>query len=341
MARWSRFLGSYSRDGRQQRPTRRRSDDVLSDAAVILDDPEPPSAAVGSGHSGMGTAVRRLGVVGLALTMVALAGTLVRVAPAVAGGRGAPAIEGLFDVGGYRLYLRCTGRGTPTVVMDHSLGEGGDSTTWSAVEPSIARHTRVCVYDRAGVGLSDPGPVPRTSQLMIDDLTTLLRVADIPGPYVVVAHSLAGLNAQLLARQDGGHKVVGVVLIDTLPPELIAIFDELGIPIPPPEDRVENPEGIDIRVSAAQVLAAPPFPPVPLLVLRRGIPSGDPFLDDLWQELQLAQSQLSPAGRLIVARRSGHFIQIDQPKLVVRAIVEVVARARHNVAPGHAVNTAA
>jgi pimeloyl-ACP methyl ester carboxylesterase len=240
------------------------------------------------------------------------------------------------------LYLRCTGERTPTVVMDHSLGEGGDSTTWSAVEPSIAHHTRVCVYDRAGVGRSDPGPVPRTSQLMVDELTTLLRVAAVPGPYVVVGHSIAGFNVQVLARQDGGQNVVGVVLIDTTPPELIAIFDELGIPIPPPEDRVENPEGIDLRASAAQVLAAPPFPPVPLLVLTHGSPGAlPPPLEDVWQELQLAQSQLSPTGRLIVARDSGHYIQIDQPKLVVRAIVEVVARARHNVAPGRTVGAAA
>ena len=275
--------------------------------------------------------MRRLSLVGLALMMGALACTLVGVEPAVAGERGAPAIEGLFDVGGHRLYLRCTGQGTPTVVMDHSLGEGGDSTTWSAVEPSIARHTRVCVYDRAGVGRSDPGPVPRTSQLMVDDLTILLRVADIPGPYVVVGHSIAGLNVQLLARQDGGQNVVGVVLVDATPPGLIAVLDSLGMPIPPPDDPVENPEAIDIRVSAAQVLAAPPFPPVPLLVLTHGSPGAlPPPLEDVWQELQLAQSQLSPAGRLIVARRSGHFIQIDQPKLVVRAIVEVVAGARHN-----------
>jgi len=316
MARWSRFLGSHSWDGRPERAIRRRSDDGLSAA---------------------GTAVRSLGLVGSALMMVALAGTIVGVAPAVAGGRAAPGIEGLFDVGGHRLYLRCTGQGTPTIVMDAALGES--STTWSAVEPSIARHTRVCVYDRAGLGRSDPGPFPRTSQLMVDDLTTLLRVAAVPGPYVVVAHSIAGLNAQLLARQDGGHSVVGVVLIDTTPPELIAIFDELGIPIPPPEDRVENPEGIDIRVSAAQVLAAPPFPPVPLRVLC--VIQADPFFDDLWRDLQLAQSQLSPEGRLIVARRSGHFIQIDQPKLVVRAILNVLARARHNVALGHAVSAAA
>jgi len=175
---------------------------------------------------------------------------------------------------------------------------------------------------------------------MVDDLTTLLRVAAVPGPYVVVAHSIAGLNAQLLARQDGGQNVVGVVLIDATPPGLIAVLDSLGIPIPPPDDPVENPEGIDIRASAAQVLAAPSFPPVPLRVLTHGLSFGPP-LEDVWQEVQLAQSQLSPAGRLIVARRSGHFIQIDQPKLVVRAIVNVVARARHNVAPGRAVSAAA
>jgi len=282
--------------------------------------------------------MRRLGLVGSALMMVALAGTFVGAAPAVAGGRADPVIEGLFDVGGHRLYLRCTGQGTPTVVMDAALGE--PSTTWSAVEPSIARHTRVCVYDRAGVGRSDPGPLPRTSQLMIDDLTTLLRVAGVPGPYVLVGHSIAGFNVQLLARQDGGQNVVGVVLIDATPPGLIAVLDSLGIPIPPPDDPVENPEGIDIRASAAQVLAAPSFPPVPLRVLTHGLSFGPP-LEDVWQEVQLAQSQLSPAGRLIVARRSGHYIQIDQPKLVVRAIVNVVARARHNVAPGRAVSAAA
>jgi thioesterase domain-containing protein len=260
------------------------------------------------------------------------------VQPAEVARRRHDAIDGLFDVGGYELYLRCSGTGTPTVVMDASANE--DSSTWTDVESSLARVTRVCVYDRAGLGQSEPGPVPRTSQTMVDDLTTLLHVAAVPGPYVLVGHSIAGFNVQVFAREDGGDTVVGVVLIDATPPDFIAVLDSLGVYIPPPSDTVENPEGQDFQVSASQALAAGPFPPVPLAVLTHGSPgSYGPPLEDVWQDLQAAQSQLSPNAQLIVARQSGHYIQNDQPRLVVRAITQVVKQARHNAIRGHA-NTA-
>ena len=179
-------------------------------------------------------------------------------------------VEGMFDVGGYDLYLRCTGTGTPTVVMDASANE--DSSTWADVEPSLASATRVCVYDRAGLGQSEPGPVPRTSQTMVDDLTTLLHVADVPGPYVLVGHSIAGFNVHVFARQDGGDTVAGVVLIDATPPDIIAALDSVGAVIPPPSDTVENAEGQDLRASAAEALTAGAFPPVPLAVLTHGEP---------------------------------------------------------------------
>jgi hypothetical protein len=266
----------------------------------------------------------RLAVVAL---MIGLAAVTVGGQPAGAAGPRHGVIEGSFDVGGYRLYLRCTGKGHghPTVVMDASANE--DSSTWSDVEPSLARVTRVCVYDRAGLGRSEPGPVPRTSQTMVDDLTTLLRVAGVPGPYVLVGHSIAGFNVQVFAREDGGETVVGVVLIDATPPDFVAVLDSVGSPIPPPEDTVENREGQDLRASAAQALTAGQFPPVPLVVLTHGAPGNLGALEEPWQELQVAQSQLSPCGHLIVARESGHYIQNDQPELVVRAIVRVVAKA--------------
>jgi pimeloyl-ACP methyl ester carboxylesterase len=270
---------------------------------------------------------RRLVVTGLVLVVGVVPALAVSGGPAGAVRPQAQVVEGLFDVGGYRLYLRCTGQGSPTVVMDASLG--ADSTTWSQVEPLLARYTRVCVYDRAGLGRSDPAPVPRTTQEMVDDLTTLLRVAGVPGPYVLVGHSIGGFNVQLLARQDGGRTVVGVVLVDATPPQFPAVVESVGGPIPSPD---ENPEGLDIRAGAAQVLAAPPFPPVPLVVLTHGVPILPPPLEGPWQQLQAAQSQLSPFGRLIVARGAGHFIQDDQPRLVVRAIVEVVALARRDPA---------
>jgi pimeloyl-ACP methyl ester carboxylesterase len=163
-------------------------------------------------------------------------------------------------------------------------GGGDDSSIWSNVEPSLARVTRVCVYDRAGRGRSDPGPVPRTSQMMVDDLTTLLRVARVPGPYVLVGHSIAGWNVRLFSGEDGGDTVVGVVLIDATPPEFIALLDSIGEYIPPPEDTVNNPEGQDFRASAAQVLTAGPFPPVPLIVLRHGPPGDQGPTEEAWQE---------------------------------------------------------
>lgn len=150
-------------------------------------------------------------------------------------------VGGLFDVGGHRLYLRCTGRGRPTVVMDARLG--ASSRTWHAVEPTIARSARVCVYDRAGVGRSNPAPAPRTSQTVVDELRALLAQAEVPGPYVLVGHSLGGLHKQLLARQDGGRSVAGVVFVDATPAGFPAVVATAGFPVPPPE---ATPEGIDL-----------------------------------------------------------------------------------------------
>jgi hypothetical protein len=172
---------------------------------------------------------------------------------------------------------------------------------------------------------------------MVDELTTLLDVASVPGPYVLVGHSIAGWNVHVFAREDGGDTVIGVVLIDATPPDFLAVYESFGFPIPPPEVSDDNLDGLDFRASAAEALAAGPFPPVPLAVLTHGEPGNlGPPLEEPWQELQVAQSQLSPKGRLIVARRSGHYIQNDQPWLVVLAIVVVVTLARHDAARGYA-----
>jgi pimeloyl-ACP methyl ester carboxylesterase len=229
-------------------------------------------------------------------------------------------LEGLFDIGGgHRLYLRCTGHGGPTVVMDASLG--ADSTTWAEVEPAISRYTRVCVYDRAGMGRSDPVPSVTTSAGMVTELRALLHVAGEEGPYVLVGHSLGGLNMQLFARDDGGESVAGVVFVDATPAQFVAVLDSLGFPVPQP---AELPEPVDIRASAIEVLTAPAFPPVPLLVLTHGLPMSPPALETAWQELQAYHAQLSPLGELVVADESHHFIQLDQPELVIRGVIGVV-----------------
>lgn len=117
----------------------------------------------------------------------------------------------LVDIGGYRMHLDCRGEGSPTVVMDAGLG--GSSLDWSLVQPQLATTTQVCTYDRAGMGWSDPGPLPRTPGHLADELRTLLTNAGVPGPYVLVGHSLAGKNIRMFASAYPDN-VAGMVLVD-------------------------------------------------------------------------------------------------------------------------------
>ncbi len=86
----------------------------------------------------------------------------------------------MVDVGGYRLHLNCTGYGSPTVVIES--GWGDMSASWGWVQPEVARTTRVCTYDRAGMGWSEPSPQPRTAREFAKELHTLLEKANEPGP---------------------------------------------------------------------------------------------------------------------------------------------------------------
>jgi len=118
----------------------------------------------------------------------------------------------LVDIGGYRLHINCTGTGSPTVILDAGLG--GTSLDWSKIQPAVARFTRVCSYDRAGYGWSESGPGPRTSQQIVTELHLLLVHAQVSGPYLLVGHSVGGLNMRLYAYRYPG-EVAGLVLLDS------------------------------------------------------------------------------------------------------------------------------
>ena len=121
--------------------------------------------------------------------------------------------ERLVDLGTHSLHIRCVGRGAPAVVID--TGHGDEAYTWYAIQDQLAEETRVCTYDRAGYGRSEPGPMPRHSR-QAAELKLLLENAGIEGPYLLVGHSLGGLNAQVFAG-DYPDLVAGLVLVDPPP----------------------------------------------------------------------------------------------------------------------------
>jgi len=116
----------------------------------------------------------------------------------------------MVDVGGYQLHLYCTGQGSPTVILESGLA--GPALQWALVQQEVEKTTRVCSYDRAGLGWSDIGPSPRTSQQMVTELHTLLQNAGIEDPYVFVGHSLGGFNVRLFAYKYPS-EIVGLVLV--------------------------------------------------------------------------------------------------------------------------------
>jgi pimeloyl-ACP methyl ester carboxylesterase len=122
----------------------------------------------------------------------------------------------LVDVGGHRLHIWCVGEGSPTVVLESGLANR--SADWDIVQPQVATSTRVCSYDRAGIGWSDNGPEPRDSLRIAGELHMLLANAGVPGPYVLAGHSFGGLYARMYAGLYP-EQVAGMVLVDASHPD--------------------------------------------------------------------------------------------------------------------------
>ncbi|NWJ44988.1 MAG: alpha/beta hydrolase [Chloroflexi bacterium] len=250
-------------------------------------------------------------------------------------------IAGLVDVGGFKLFISCTGVGSPTVILD--TGAADDSSVWSAVQSQVAQFTRVCRYDRGNLGKSEQATTPRTSQQMVKELKTLLTNSQVKGPYLIVGHSLGGLNMQLYASQYP-NEIAGVVLVESMHVDQFARFDkaltkEQAAII---NDFTGNPEKMtyeNFKESVEQARTAAKFPPVPLIVLTRGwvgmvkppesywpTSLGDPFpeLENIWRELQADLVKLSPKGKQVIAEKSDHSIPLRQPELITQSIQELI-----------------
>ncbi len=122
-----------------------------------------------------------------------------------------PRLGQLVDAGGHLQYLCTSGQGSPTVVLDSGLGVS--SYGWQAVHHGVSQFARVCAYDRAGYGLSEPGPMPRTSSRIAEELHTMLVNAGLAPPYVLVGHSFGGFTTRVFTGRYPA-EVAGMVLVD-------------------------------------------------------------------------------------------------------------------------------
>lgn len=241
---------------------------------------------------------------------------------------------GMVDVGTHRLRIECQGTGSPAVILESGLAQ--PMATWGSVPSEVAKFTTVCSYDRSGIGDSDRGPGPRTSQRMADELHLLLLAARITGPYVLVGHSFGALNVRVYANKFPDD-VAGLVLLDPLTEDQTNRFAALLAP-PLREDflakDINNFEKADITTSEDQVRAIMVPPAVPTIVLTARFESAmdgmnSPQTEQAWNEMQAQLAARFPKGKQILVKDSGHFIQQDQPDAVVKAIREVFSSTRH------------
>lgn len=269
---------------------------------------------------------------------------------------------GPIEIGnGRHLYLECRGRGSPTVILESGYHNSSDPWSLSdvlapavgpGVLPALADDHRVCAYDRPGTlrypdppsitDRSSPVAMPRTARDVVQDLHALLAAAHLPGPYVLVGHSLGGLFIRLYA-QTYPEQVRGLTFVDAFPIEIPSLMgsdwptyrQQLDMPLPQFAN-ADSFEVIDIDKSIAQVAEAPLVPPVPAVVLTRTEPFAIPGtvsaeqgarLEQAWRDATSALIALRPQTPHLIATGSDHFVQIHQPDLVAAGVRLVMQRS--------------
>lgn len=272
----------------------------------------------------------------------------------------------LVDIGGRRLHINCQGEGDPTVILDS--GVGGFSLEWIPVQRLLSARVKICAYDRAGYAWSEPGPPPRITSQIVEDLHTLLHNSGLAPPYVLAGHSFGGYNVMYFAKRYP-EETAGLVLVDSSHPEqterlpdlparrnnsrvsnMVTFFQGQSSFAYYPDDirpmvmhilssvnlyRTQYWESLNFSLSAQQVERAGNLPDVPLVVISRGkrVWPDDPYGDALeleWKKMQGELVGFVPHGRQVIAERSGHLIHLEQPDLVAASILSIVNDARMN-----------
>lgn len=280
------------------------------------------------------------------------------------------------NVGDYNMHIYCAGAGSPTVTLEAGLNDFFIS--WSTIQPGVAEATRVCSYDRAGLGWSKASPFPRMSEVIVQELHTLLQNTGIEGLYILVGHSFGGINMRLFAQQYP-QEVMGIVLVDSAHEqqaarvqfladtvdEFIGQFRTLSMvnssglmalspaTIPYrgfPQDAYKQYQAVlattdyfdgAVVESTAFYSGEASLEPMglsdlPLIVLSHELADTTSGIDGAeqsqfeqgWTKMRLELAGLSSNSKQVIAEKSGHYNQFDQPALVIETILELVQLSR-------------
>jgi pimeloyl-ACP methyl ester carboxylesterase len=245
-------------------------------------------------------------------------------------------VDELVPVHGARLHVRCVGSGPSTIVLIPGFGDTGGN--WREVEPTLSAGSRVCSYDRFGNATSDAPPRTQTFASQAKDLRNLLRTIKEPGPYVLVGHSFGGAEAVTFAKRYP-KGVRGLLLLDASPPKwnkaVCAVPDngsqtsaDFHLLCESLTDPDKNPEHLDASAAFAEVAKIRSLGRLPLTVVtadKRSITPGldsevEAHLNDVWNRGQDRWVSLSPSAKLVSVPNTSHYIQLDQPAVVIEQI---------------------
>ncbi|MNI45224.1 Dihydrolipoyllysine-residue acetyltransferase component of acetoin cleaving system [compost metagenome] len=233
------------------------------------------------------------------------------------------------------LHFRISGTSAPSVIFISGLGDGGDS--WCEVQNVIAKFASTLAYDRPGTGKSSGVQATRTCRDLVLELRKLLADVGVQPPYILVGHSFGCLIARLFAAIHP-ELTAGLVLVDPAPENKEVAYEQVLPEVLQAANRayLENPllnrEQIDKRLSYSQIEAVRQAEPasIPLSVITRGLPDEQgadwpaEAILAVEQRLQADLLRLSTTGKQRIALHSGHYIQHDEPYIVIEEIKQMV-----------------
>ncbi len=263
----------------------------------------------------------------------------------------------LINIGFQSMYIDCLGDNPPTVLVDVGIAES--SASWYKIAKQLSKDVRICLYDRAGYGWSDPGRGERTTATIVHELNLLIKTAEIPGPFVVVGHSFGGFTARYLAAKFPKN-ILGLVLVDSSHPDQIyrlSALDNAGKkPLITGRTNLapNNFSAFEkkwyflnssrkatfaqmgelkyFKESAYQVKHAGPIQDIPIAILSRGISQlpelNGVSLEDEWQDMQKDLLKLSKNSWQSIVINSGHNIHKEAPEKIIENVLKVVKKTK-------------